>query len=606
MRWRGTIKSKQALAVIAICYILLSITWVLRWSANTDAQGGFTSYQARSAESFIDSIGVNTHLGYPAYRDNYDSIIKPKLQALGVRHIREPLPHADSGMPVILSRYSQLAHPSGGAKPISISFISSKSALSSANPGNDCFLPNIKTIVQGGNIPNLSCNQHSARGAPVSAIPISGISNLNEPDHCPSYSCGGHSNTDPNSPFYWWTKSLENNPNWPSDTLNTAQLIHTKIRNDSATSSLPILAPSLVWLPYYGDVNYPNGSSTLWQHMQPLRQYVNRSDTHPYCQLRSIANCYQSLVQPFQNFFTGIPAQATETGHSTADYSEKVQAKYATSIFFDFFARGVERTYYYELFDDVSSVPSNPTINNYGLVNEDGREKIVYGWLKNTIALLTDQSWSPQLLEMNMNLPSSVRYLLLQKTDGSFWLALHNDRANRTDNDVNSSSFSINFRSAKNINYYNLESLTPYQTQTGVTSINLSVADRITLLQISDPSSSGGNGGNGGGNNGNGPTGGGPSSNASGSTGSNAGGKATTKKGSTSSGNGTSPERADEGGFSLGPIQLKNATTFDRALNATILVGSILGLIFMIVTLVVARMRIARRGDEFEDVDINN
>jgi hypothetical protein len=194
--------------------------------------------------------------------------------------------------------------------------------------------------------------------------------------------------------------------------------------------------------------------------------------------------------------------------------------------------------------------------------------------------------------------------VLLQKSDRSFWLALQNDKSNRTDTDSNK-SVTIGFRSSKNVKYYNLESTNPYQTDSGTTALNFNVADRITLLQISDPSSSGG-GGNGG-NNGNGSTGGGKSGNASGSTSSNTTGKAGTKKGSTGSTTNTdSGTSADEGGFSLGPIQLKNATTFDRALNATILVGSILGLIFMIVTLVVARTRIAHRGDEFEDVDIED
>ena len=45
--------------------------------------------KARSANSFIDSIGVNTHLSYmdTSYA-HYNDIIKPKLKELGVRHIR--------------------------------------------------------------------------------------------------------------------------------------------------------------------------------------------------------------------------------------------------------------------------------------------------------------------------------------------------------------------------------------------------------------------------------------------------------------------------------------------------------------------------------------
>lgn len=591
MRWRGAIKSKQAIAVIAICYILLSITWVLRWSANTGAQGGFTSYQARSAESFIDSIGVNTHINYQAYKESYDSIVKPKLQALGVRHVRQPFGDAGSDFTQLVGRFNDL---SNGNPAIKFNLISSLGANSSSSPQSDCFLPKLKVMMQGGPVP---CGPQNGQNISVS-VKVDGIENPNEPDHCPSTTpaCGGFSNPD-----NWWEKSLINNPNWPSETLTAAQVLQAKIQGDSVTSSLPIVAPSLVWLAYYGNISYNGG--TLQNYLAPLRTYVTRATSHPYCHLKTLEACYNEQVAPHASFFSGRPMIVGETGHSTATYSEKQQAKYTTSILFDFFARGVERTYIYELFDD--RYEDSDVIRNYGLVNEDGREKMVYGWLKNTIALLNDSGGSPSLLEMNMNLPSGVRYVLLQKSDRSFWLALQNDKSNRTDTD-SSKSVTIGFRSNKNVNYFNLESTNPYQTDTGTTSLALNVPDRITLLQISDPSSSGGNGGNGGGNNGNGSTGGGQSSNASGSTGSNAGGKATTKKGATSSGDSTSPEVAEEGGFSLGPLQLKNATTFDRALNATILVGSILGLIFMIVTLVVARTRIAHRGDEFEDVDIED
>jgi len=56
------------------------------------APSGYTQPQpARSADSFVDSIGINTHLYYDdsVYYKNYSDIIKPELQALGVRHIRD-------------------------------------------------------------------------------------------------------------------------------------------------------------------------------------------------------------------------------------------------------------------------------------------------------------------------------------------------------------------------------------------------------------------------------------------------------------------------------------------------------------------------------------
>src|SRR5258708_34422357 len=44
---------------------------------------------ARSADAFVDGIGVNTHLLFSNYIDNFDSAIVPRLQELGIRHIRD-------------------------------------------------------------------------------------------------------------------------------------------------------------------------------------------------------------------------------------------------------------------------------------------------------------------------------------------------------------------------------------------------------------------------------------------------------------------------------------------------------------------------------------
>ncbi len=52
---------------------------------------------AKSADSFVDSIGVHVHLTYgdtPYQR--FDDIIKPRLQEIGIRHIRDG-GHDDEG-----------------------------------------------------------------------------------------------------------------------------------------------------------------------------------------------------------------------------------------------------------------------------------------------------------------------------------------------------------------------------------------------------------------------------------------------------------------------------------------------------------------------------
>ena len=49
---------------------------------------------AKMADSFVDSIGVNTHLGYTDtnYGLKWESAIKPRLVESGIRHIRDNIP----------------------------------------------------------------------------------------------------------------------------------------------------------------------------------------------------------------------------------------------------------------------------------------------------------------------------------------------------------------------------------------------------------------------------------------------------------------------------------------------------------------------------------
>jgi len=70
--------------LVTLCIPLLSCT------ALSVRSGQIQPQQARTADSFVDSIGVVTHLGYTGTSyGNYNGIIKPRLQELGVRHIRD-------------------------------------------------------------------------------------------------------------------------------------------------------------------------------------------------------------------------------------------------------------------------------------------------------------------------------------------------------------------------------------------------------------------------------------------------------------------------------------------------------------------------------------
>jgi hypothetical protein len=73
------------LAVLAAQVLATSLTS----ASESDGPG---ARPMRTADAFVDSIGVNTHLGYTdtIYR-RYDDVIRPRLAELGVRQIRDGL-----------------------------------------------------------------------------------------------------------------------------------------------------------------------------------------------------------------------------------------------------------------------------------------------------------------------------------------------------------------------------------------------------------------------------------------------------------------------------------------------------------------------------------
>ncbi|MBV9334508.1 MAG: hypothetical protein JO243_01345, partial [Solirubrobacterales bacterium] len=75
----GEMMRKLALGLaVAIC---------AAWPASALAD----THPAREADAFVDSVGINTHLHYQGtvYDTAFKTIIRPKLLALGIRHVRD-------------------------------------------------------------------------------------------------------------------------------------------------------------------------------------------------------------------------------------------------------------------------------------------------------------------------------------------------------------------------------------------------------------------------------------------------------------------------------------------------------------------------------------
>jgi hypothetical protein len=136
------------------------------------------------------------------------------------------------------------------------------------------------------------------------------------------------------------------------------------------------------------------------------------------------------------------PVMATETGYHNAvqsteghrPVSERASGIYVPRLLLDYFKRvsgrgqTVKRSFLYELIDTGTSLTSSE--QRFGLLRSDLSEKPAYKSLKNLLTLLEDRGppFDPGSLDYSLEgaMPD-IRSLLLQKHDGSFWLALWRD-----------------------------------------------------------------------------------------------------------------------------------------------------------------------------------
>ncbi len=319
---------------------------------------------ARPADGFVDSIGVNTHLYYDD-TDYYQAFgtIEQRLGELGVRHIRENL------VPNRTDQYERL-------------------------------------------------NQLAARGIHSTLI-------LGEPD---DGSAGLAKLTSILSNHLRGTVEAVEGPNewdlngpstWMSGLAPYQAEIYSQIKS-SSLAGLPVIGPSLGntnsagtdvsgSLDYGNIHSYPNGEPPEWNIAKRLSEATRMSGSKP--------------------------VMATETGYHTAvNYSgdhrptsEAAEAVYLPRLFLEYYSRGVVRTFSYELLDQFADPNHEEAESNFGLLRNDLSPKPAFVAMKNLISILADpgSSFAPGKLDYTLSGDQDdLHQLLLQKSDGSYYLAL--------------------------------------------------------------------------------------------------------------------------------------------------------------------------------------
>ena len=342
---------------------------------------------ARSADAFVDSVGVNVHLHYDDTPYDDFAAVKRALLDGGIRHVRDGL--TDTTWQPYYDRHNDL-----GRAGVHGTFIATASA---DGPGG--FNPKIDRItavlgrlaegveaVEGTNEPNIFINQKE----PTDPAP------------------GGR-------------------PNWTQQTRLHQAALYAAVKNDPRWRHLPVIGPSVIFdaQPSVGDLS-------------ALLDYGN---AHPYPGGRPQAeNLAQELAR--QKTVSGDkPILITETGYHCATQTdsghlptgEAAEAKYLPRLFLTNFDSGVARTFDYELVDSFGRGPADPE-SNFGLFRHDWTPRPAYTALKNLLNLLADPAppdaaaFAPAAADFAVEGgPDTLRQVLLQKRDGTFYLCLWNE-----------------------------------------------------------------------------------------------------------------------------------------------------------------------------------
>jgi hypothetical protein len=402
---------------------------------------------AKSADGFVDSIGVNTHYGNAIFVGSNayaDPAIDQKLVDLGVRHIRDHS-YNDTGV----ARVGELYKDHGIRATLILGETTRSPAdlvnLMKANPAYEA------------------------------------IEGLNEPDlNRRSYN-GFTDRVTPNT--YPATRAFQND-------------LYAALDADPQTKDLPVLSPAM-------------SQASRAHFLEPIDFDVTALHSYPWASSNQTSNAPTVGIDLAMNniaSFRGTkPLWATETGYFNRStdarrVSEAVAAKYIPRLLGEFFNRGIERSYLYELADQGPDANANQ--QNFGLVRYDMTEKPAFVALENLIDLVQEPdvpaNFAPGKLDYALSLNGAgdltkVHHTLLQKSNGAFYLMLWQEVAG-WDSSTNPQSelspaplsvtLTLNDGIAQARTYLTNQSLTPTGTYANPTSITLDVPDQMLVVEL--------------------------------------------------------------------------------------------------------------------------
>lgn len=332
--------------------------------------------QALQADSFVDSVGVQTHLTYAdtGYYKLWPSVLQ-ELKGSGIRHLRDGLWNWGISAPYNAEHQALAAAGIKTTYGISLDYTMTPQV--------------IQTLASAaGDMEALEAPNECDAGTNCGGGGVAGINNVVA--FMPYMAAAG--------------KLLHVPVIGPSFTIPGSYASAGNLSSSMTSSNLHV---------YFGGTNPGNagwgggdGQGNRYGSMAFWLDQVNQEAT--------------------------LPVQITETGYivypsTNIPYTlpESVEALYTPRTLLLAFNHGVQRTFLYELLDEVSSP-------GYGLLRCDGSEKPAFAAVKGLLNLLTDPGAKFVPGKLNYTISggdATLNHTLLQKRDGSFWLVLWSEQS---------------------------------------------------------------------------------------------------------------------------------------------------------------------------------
>lgn len=385
------------LAALLICLSGGAFQFVHSPTPTRAATVGSTATEyARSADSFVDSIGVNTHFGYEdssyvPYRDYSNT--KVWLTNLGVRHIRDGSDiQASSAKLWMQDTFKNLFNDTG----IKTTFATS---------------PNY------GATPTDAINMINR----VTPQALDAVEGANEPDNT---AIGGMGDT----AAIQWQNGIYSAIHGSTD----ANINHISVVGPTPIYGYAPLAPLT------GSMDYQN------MHPYPGAWPINESIDRNMAQADQIAG----------SGYPNKPFYATETGYEigtgTNGVDQRAAGIYTPRMFAELFNRGVVRTHYYQLVQmgevthglmNVTSWIDDSHVGTWVYQPSYLAVKDIIGLFNESTWNSTTKQWStpsfiPGALDYAISGPTrksefyggaNIHHTLLQKSNGTFYLMIWNE-----------------------------------------------------------------------------------------------------------------------------------------------------------------------------------